>query len=81
MHKKWVKVRAKVQDLPEVFNIDITDMDAGVTFCVRDLKFEKGVLLTPAKTALFGISAARMKEETPAEKAAAAKTAAPKGKK
>lgn len=73
MHKKWVKVRARVSDLPEVFTVDITEMEAGTTFCVRDLKFEKGTLLTPAKTALFGISSARVKEETPAEKAAAEK--------
>lgn len=66
--KKFVKLRAKVQDIPDVFNIDVSDMPAGKTFYVKDLQFDKGVFVTPPRTALFAISEGRKKEEAaPAE--------------
>lgn len=68
MAKKFVKLRAKVQDIPDSFNIDVTEMPAGKTFYVKDLSFDKGVFVTPPRTALFAISEGRKKEEAaPAE--------------
>jgi hypothetical protein len=57
--KKFVRLRAKLADIPENFTIDISDMDAGKTFYVADLKFDKGTFITPPRTALFGIGQAR----------------------
>ncbi len=57
--KKFVRLRAKLADIPENFTIDISDMEAGKTFYVADLKFDKGTFITPPKTALFGISQVR----------------------
>lgn len=72
--KKFVRLRAKVQDIPEAFTIDVSDLQSGQTFYVRDLKFDKGVFVTPPRTALFSVSAGRKSEEaaTPAAAAPAA---------
>ena len=75
--KKTVTLRAKIDDIPEQFDLDVSDLPAGKVFYVRDLKFENGVLVTPGKTALFGVTSSKGKEETPAE---AAKAAAPAAK-
>lgn len=76
--KKFVKLRAKVQDVPEIFDIDVSEVSQGTIFYVRDLKFEKGTFVTPAKTALFGVTAGKAEvEEVAAAPAAAA--AAPTG--
>lgn len=81
--KKFVKLRAKVQDIPDVFHLDVSEMPAGKTFYVKDLAFDKGTFVTPPRTALFAVSEGRRQEEaaaTPAGKAAAGK-AAPAAKK
>ncbi len=70
--KKFVKLRAKVQDIPEKFHMDITDLNSGTIFYVRDLKFEKGTFVTPAKTALYGVTTGKAEEEVVAAKPAAA---------
>lgn len=75
--KKFVKLRSKVQDVPEVFDIDISEITSGTIFYVRDLKFEKGTFVTPAKTALFGVTSGKAEVEETAAPAAAA--AAPAG--
>jgi large subunit ribosomal protein L25 len=75
--KKSVKLKAKVQDIPENFTVDVSGFESGKTFYVRDLKFEKGTFITPPRTALFGVGIARKEEEAApvAEKAAAAPAA------
>lgn len=77
--KKSVKLKAKVQDIPENFMVDVSGFESGKTFYVRDLEFKKGTFITPPRTALFGVGIARKEEEaTPvAEKAAAAPAATP----
>jgi len=75
--KKSVKLKAKVQDIPESFVIDVSDMETGKTFYVRDLKFEKGVFVTPGRTALFGVGTGRKEDEAIAAAAATAAAAAP----
>ncbi len=74
MSKKIVKLRAKVQDIPESFVIDISELETGKTFYVKDLKFDKGTFITPPRTALFGVGTGRKEEEfaTPAAAAPAA---------
>ena len=68
--KKFVKLRAKVQDIPANFDIDVSEIHSGTIFYVRDLKFEKGTLVTPGKTALFGVTSGRAEDEAAAAAAA-----------
>ena len=75
--KKFVKLRAKVQDIPEKFDMDVSEIRSGIIFYVRDLKFDKGTFVTPGKTALFGVTTGKAEvEETPAAAPAAAAPAA-----
>jgi large subunit ribosomal protein L25 len=75
--KKSVKLRAKVQDIPDKFDLDVSDLRSGTIFYVKDLKFEKGTFVTPGKTALFGVTTGKAEvEETPAAAPAAAAPAA-----
>jgi large subunit ribosomal protein L25 len=77
--KKFVKLRAKVQDIPDVFHIDVSNLNSGTTFYVKDLQFDKGTFVTPPRTALFGVGEGRKQEEaaTPAAAAPAAAAKAP----
>ena len=75
--KKSVKLRAKVQDIPDTFDIDVSELHSGTIFYVKDLKFGKGAFVTPGKTALFGVTTGKAEaEETPAAAPAAAAPAA-----
>lgn len=74
--KKSVKLRAKVQDIPDKFEMDVSELRSGTIFYVKDLKFEKGTFVTPGKTALFGVTTGKAEvEETPAAAPAAAAAA------
>jgi large subunit ribosomal protein L25 len=73
--KKFVRLRTKVQDIPESFKMDVSNLEAGKTFYVKDLQFDKGTFVTPPRTALFGVSEGRKQEETSATPAKAAKGA------
>ena len=78
--KKFVKLRAKVQDIPDKFDMDVSEIRSGTIFYVRDLKFEKGTFVTPGKTALFGVTTGKAEvEEVKPVAAAAAAPAAGKG--
>ncbi len=75
--KKFVKLRAKVQDIPDLFDLDVSELRSGTIFYVKDLKFDKGTFVTPGKTALFGVTTGKAEvEETPAAAPAAAAPAA-----
>ena len=71
--KKFVKIRARVQDIPEVFHIDVSELAAGKTFYVSDLQFDKGSFVTPPRTALFGVSEGRRQQQEEAAAPAAKK--------
>lgn len=73
--KKSVKLRAKVHDIPDVFDIDVSDLRSGTIFYVKDLKFAKGTFVTPGKTALFGVTSGKAEAEEAAAPAAAAPAA------
>jgi len=77
--KKFVKLRAKVQDIPDVFHLDVSNLGSGTTFYVKDLQFDKGTFVTPPRTALFGVGEGRKQDESaaaaPAAKAAPAAAA------
>jgi large subunit ribosomal protein L25 len=75
--KKFVKLKAKVHDIPEKFVIDVSGFEQGKTFYVRELQFEKGSILTPGRTAMFGVGTGRKEEELPVAAPAAAAAGAP----
>ncbi|HEX2612782.1 MAG TPA: 50S ribosomal protein L25 [Fibrobacteria bacterium] len=75
--KKFVRLRAKVQDIPDTFTIDVSDLKNGVTFYVKDLQFDKGTFVTPPRTALFGVGEGRKEEAAATTAAPAAAAAAP----
>ena len=81
MAKKFVRLRSKIQDIPDAFHLDISELPAGKTFYVKDLQFDKGTFVTPPRTALFGVSEGRKQEEStsaaPAAKGKAPAKAAP----
>lgn len=74
--KKFVKLRAKVQDIPDKFDMDVSDLKSGIIFYVKDLKFEKGTFVTPGKTALYGVTTGKAEVEEVKPAAAAAAPAA-----
>jgi large subunit ribosomal protein L25 len=42
-HRKRVPVRCAIENLPEAFHFDVTNLDTGDNFLVRDLELPKGV--------------------------------------
>ena len=73
--KKFVKLRAKIQDVPDAFKMDVSNLEAGKTFYVKDLQFDKGTFVTPPRTALFGVSEGRKQVEETAATPAKGKAA------
>jgi large subunit ribosomal protein L25 len=79
--KKFVKLRAKIQDIPDSFKQDVSNLEAGKTIYVKDLAFDKGTFVTPPRTALYGVSEGRKQaEETAAAAPAKGAKAAPAAK-
>jgi len=70
--KKNVKVKALIKDIPEEIAMDVTELAAGKIIYVRDLQIEKCTFMTPAKTALFGVTSGRAADEAEAATASAA---------
>lgn len=54
--KKFVKLKCKVADVPEIFTMDISDLHTGDVVYAKDLKVKNANMLTPPKTALFGVT-------------------------
>jgi large subunit ribosomal protein L25 len=64
--KRFVKVKCHPQKIPAEFTQDVTDLAAGSIVYAGDLQFPQGTILTPPKTALYGVTSARAEvEETP----------------
>ena len=42
-HRKRVSVKCTIENLPEVFHFNVTDLDVGDNYLVRDLKLPNGV--------------------------------------
>jgi large subunit ribosomal protein L25 len=67
--KRFVKVKCKVGDIPETFEQDISDLTCGTVVYTQEIKFEKGEIITPPRTALYGVKISRKieDEEKPTE--------------
>jgi len=68
--KKFVKLKCKIADIPEIFTMDISDLHTGDVVYAKDLKVANASILTPPKTALFGVTGKsgvqEIEEPTPA---------------
>lgn len=73
---RYIKLAVKPAEIPASFEVDISDVGAGVTYYAKDLPLGNAQLVSPAKTCIFTISKAKVvKEEN------AADTKGKKGKK
>lgn len=57
--KRKVTVSALTKDLPDVLDIDVTELELGKSIFVSDLKFENLTLITPATTAICAVRMTR----------------------
>ena len=73
---RCIKLAVKPAEIPASFEVDISDVGAGVTYYAKDLPLGNAQLVSPAKTCIFTISKAKVVKE---EKAA--DTKGKKGKK
>jgi large subunit ribosomal protein L25 len=66
---RYLKVRGFIKDLPEVCDIDITNIKIGSSIKVADLKYNKIELLDPAQLMVVGVVSSRVaaKGMTPEE--------------
>ena len=58
--RRTLKVRGLIKDLPDVLDIDITDIDIGQSFKVRDLSFDNLEILDPEQAMVVGVVSSRL---------------------
>ncbi|NJK97892.1 MAG: 50S ribosomal protein L25/general stress protein Ctc [Bacteroidales bacterium] len=58
--KRTLKVKGLVSDMPDVLEINITNLNIGQSLNVRDLNFEKLELLDPKPTLVVGVISSRL---------------------
>ncbi len=68
--KKFVKVKCRAQDIPEAFERDVTGLSMDTVIYARDIEFSKGQIITPDKTALYGVTAGKREQEAATDTAA-----------
>ncbi|MFC1584881.1 50S ribosomal protein L25 [Fibrobacterota bacterium] len=61
--KRFVKVKCKVRDIPDAFEQDVSDLALNAIVYAQDLEFLEGTIITPPRTALFGVTPAHKVEE------------------
>lgn len=58
--RRYLKVKGLVKDMPDVLNIDITNIRIGETISVGDLSFENLTLLDPSTAMIMGVVSSRV---------------------
>ncbi len=58
--RRYLKVKALAEDLPNYLEIDITDLDVSEYIHVRDLQFDKLELLDPPEAMIAGVVSSRV---------------------
>ncbi len=58
--RRYLKVKGLVRDMPDVLNIDITNVRIGETISVGDLSFENLTLLDPPTAMIMGVISSRV---------------------
>jgi large subunit ribosomal protein L25 len=77
--RRLLKVKGLISDMPDVLAIDITDLNIGDSFKVRDIQYDKLEMLDPPQAMVVGVVSSRIaakgmitvEEEPKAEKAEA----------
>lgn len=75
--KRELSVRCLPAKIPQVIEIDITNLDMGSAIHMKDLKLPEGVEISQQEANETVVSVVTVKEEKPAEVAAAPEAAAP----
>lgn len=73
--RRTLKVKGLVTDMPDVLQIDITDLNIGDSFKVKDINYKNLELLDPKQSLVVGVVSSRLAAkgmELPEEAAAAA---------
>jgi large subunit ribosomal protein L25 len=60
---RYIKLAVKPAEIPASFDLDISEIGAGVTFYAKDLPLANAQLVSPPKTCIFTISKGKVKEE------------------
>ena len=84
VRRRTLRVRALPKDLPDFLEVDITPLNIGQSFKVRDLHFDNLEILDPAQAMVVGVVSSRLAKlsveeiaaQEAAEEAAAEKAAA-----
>ncbi len=58
--KRYLKVKGLIKDLPEILNIDITNLNIGDSIKVADLNFDNIDILDPKQSMVMGIVTSRV---------------------
>jgi large subunit ribosomal protein L25 len=58
--RRYLKVKGLVKNMPEVLDIDITELNIGSAIKVGNLKFDKIELLDPAQAMVVGVVSSRV---------------------
>jgi large subunit ribosomal protein L25 len=58
--RRYLKVKGLVKDMPDVLNIDITNIRIGETISVGDLSFKNLTLLDPSTAMIMGVVSSRV---------------------
>lgn len=60
LKKRYISVKGLVKDMPEILDIDITNLNIGDVVKVSDLKFDNLELLDPAQSMVVGVVTSRV---------------------
>ncbi|MBN2487239.1 MAG: 50S ribosomal protein L25/general stress protein Ctc [Bacteroidales bacterium] len=58
--RRYLKVKGLVNDMPEVLDVDITELNIGGTIKVGNLKYDKVELLDPAQALVVAVVSSRV---------------------
>lgn len=57
--KRTLKVKGDIEKMPEVIEVDITDLDVSQSIAVEDIKIENGILVDAAKALVVAVMPSR----------------------
>jgi len=64
---RYIKLAVKPSEIPASFELDISEIAAGVTYYAKDLPLGNAQLVSPPKTCIFTISKAKVVKEESAD--------------
>ena len=58
--RRLLKVKGLISDMPDVLDVDITDLNIGESFKVRDIQFDNLEMLDPPQAMVVGVVSSRI---------------------